>query len=138
MSGNSILCSEIVSLLVQSKAGRPREVKVNLEEIWSSGALFQTDARIAPRTPLRFTRGGCEFRGEAYVRTFLKGLGGFIEMRFDADCKWSEQKYRPKHHFNPLVLLADRIFEATLEPCRRWEAFRWTIPLTKRVSGRLF
>ena len=137
MSNNGILCSEIVSLQVQSKAGRPREVKVNLEEIWSSGALFQTDARIPPRTPLRFTRGGCEFRGKAAVRTFLRGLGGFIEMRFDADCTWSEQMYRPKHYFNPLVLLADRIFEATLEPRRRWEAFRWTVPLTKRASGRL-
>ena len=124
MSNNGILCSEIVSLQVQSKAGRAREVKVNLEEIWSSGALFQTDARIPARTPLRFTRGGCEFRGEASVRTFLKGLGSFIEMRFDADCRWSEQKYRPKHHFNPLVLLANRIFEATLEPHRRWEGVR--------------
>lgn len=124
MSNNGILCSEIVSLQVQSKAGRPREVKVNLEEIWSSGALFQTDARIAPHTPLRFTRGGCEFRGKAAVRTFLRGLGGFIEMRFDADCTWSEQRYRPKHYFNPLVLLANRIFEATLEPRRHWEGFR--------------
>ena len=111
-----VLCSELLKLHLQSKAGRERELTINLEEIWSSGALFQTDARIPLFTPLRFAGGGFEFRGQAISRTLIKGLGYFIEMRFYPSCTWSEQKYRPKHLFNPLVLLANGIFEATPHP----------------------
>ena len=109
-----MLCSEILNLHLRSRAGREREVKVNLEEIWSSGALLLTDVSIRPFTSLWFAGGGFEFRGEAIARTLFRGLGYFIEMRFQPGCAWSEQKYRPKHLFNPLVLLADRIFGATL------------------------
>jgi hypothetical protein len=116
-----VLCSEILDLHWQTKAGRERELKVNLEEIWTSGALFQVDARISLSTSLWFSGGGCEFRGHAISRTFLKGLGYFIEMRFQPGCTWSQRKFRPKHcfnsqGFNPLVLLANRIFEATPHP----------------------
>jgi hypothetical protein len=110
----SMFCSEILNLHLQSKAGRVRTLKVNLEEIWSSGALFQTDVRIRPSTAFRFVGGGCEFRGEVIARKLLRGLGYFVELRFDPKFTWSEQKYRPQHLFNPLVLLANRIFEATL------------------------
>ena len=109
-----MLCSEILSIHCQAKGGRELEVKANLEEIWSSGALFMTDKRIQPSTPLWFTGGSCKFRGKVAARTFLRGLGYFIEMRFQPGCVWSEQQYRPRHLFNPLVLLANRIFEATL------------------------
>lgn len=112
----TVLCSEILDLHLQSKTGRERELKVNLEEIWPSGALFQTDARIPLYTPLWFAGAGFEFRGQAIVRTLLKGLGYFIEIRFDPSCTWSERKYRPKHLFNPLVLLANGIFGATPHP----------------------
>ena len=109
------LCSEILSLRLQSKAGHEREMKVNLEEIWSSGALFLTDKPIRPFTSLWFAAGGCEFRGQVIGRTLLKGLGYFIEMQFNPGYTWSDQKYRPKHLFNPFVLLANRIFEGTLK-----------------------
>jgi hypothetical protein len=113
-SRGGLLCSEILSLHLQSRAGCEREVKVNLEEIWSAGALFLTDEPIRPFTSLWFAGGGSEFRGQVIARTLLRGLGYFIEMRFQPGCAWSEQQYRPKHLFNPLVLLANRIFEATL------------------------
>src|SRR5579864_9014964 len=109
-----MLCSEILNLRLQSRAGRGRELKVNLEEIWSSGARFLTDVPIRPFTSLRFAGGGCEFRGQVIARTLLRGLGYFIEIQFHPGCTWSEQKYRPKHLFNPLVLLANRVFETTL------------------------
>ncbi len=111
-----MLCSEILNLHLQSRAGRERQLTVNLEEIWSWGALFQTDEQIRPHTSLWFAGGDCEFRGQVIARTLLRGLGYFIEMRFHPSCTWSEQKYRPKHLFNPMVLLANRIFEATLNP----------------------
>jgi hypothetical protein len=109
-----MLCSEILNLHLRAAAGDEREVEVNLEEIWSTGALFLTDERIQPLTSLRFAGGGCEFRGQVIAQTLRRGLGYFIEMRFQPGCAWSEQQYCPKHLFNPLVLLANRIFEATL------------------------
>jgi len=112
----SVLCSEILSLRVQSKAGRKRDLKVNLEEIWPAGALFLADARIPLFTPLGFAGGGFEFQGQAIARTLVRGLGYFIEMRFYPSHIWSEQKYRPKHLFNPLVALANGIFGATPHP----------------------
>jgi hypothetical protein len=109
-----VMCSEILSLHLQSREGRERELKVNLEEIWSSGAVFQADVPIGPFTSLWFAGGGCEFRGQVIARALLLGLGYFIEMRFHPGCVWSERKYRPKHLFNPADLLANRTFEATL------------------------
>jgi hypothetical protein len=125
-----MLCSAILDLHVHSKEGRERELKVNLEEIWSSGALFLTDVPIRPATSLWFAGGGCEFRGQVITPTLLRGLGYFIEMRFHPSCIWSEQKYRPKHLFNPLVLLANRIFEGTPDapntPPSRRSGMRWS------------
>jgi hypothetical protein len=109
-----MLCSEILNLRLQSRDDGGRELKVNLEEIWASGALFLTDVPIRPLTSLWFAAGGCEFRGQVTARKLLRGLGYFIEMQFQPGCTWSEEKYRPKHLFNPLVLLANRIFEGTL------------------------
>src|SRR5690242_20245717 len=106
----SVMCSEIVTLHLQSTGGRDRELKVNLEEIWSSGARFLTDFSIHPVTTLWFAGGGCVFWGHVIARTARRGLGFFTEMQFHPNCVWTEQKYRPEHLFNPMVLLADRIF----------------------------
>jgi hypothetical protein len=109
-----MLCSEILDLHLRSTEGREREVKVNLEEIWSTGAIFLADERIPPPTSLWFGGGGAEFRGQVVTQTLSRGLGYFIEMQFQPGCAWSERQYCPKHLFNPLVALANRIFEATL------------------------
>ena len=109
-----MLCSEILNVRLQGREGRDRELKANLEEIWSSGAILWTDVRLRGYTSLWFTGGGFQFRGQVVAQKLLKGLGYFIEMRFQPGCTWSERKYRPKHLFNPLGLLANRIFESTL------------------------
>ena len=109
-----MLCSEIVNLHLQVGAGNDRELRANLEEIWPSGAILWTDVRIPEHTPLWFLGGSFELRGQAVAQTALRGLGYFVEMQFHPRCRWSEEEYRPKHFFNPLVLLANRIFETTL------------------------
>ncbi len=109
-----MLCSEILNLYLQPRVGRERKLTANLEEIWSSGALLRTDARIHKCTPLWFVGGGRKFQGEAIAGTLVRGLGYFVEIQFHRDCRWSERKYRPQHLFNPLVLLANKLFEATL------------------------
>ena len=110
----NMLCSEIVNLHLQIGMGRDRILKANLEEIWPAGAILWTDARIRQYTSLFFLGGGFEFRGQVSGQKLLRGLGYLVEMQFHPGCGWSEQKYRPKHLFNPLVLLANRVFETTL------------------------
>ncbi len=109
-----MLCSEIVSLQVQAGEGRNRILNANLEEIWPAGAIFWTDVRIRRSASMRFLGGGFEFRGQVSAQKLLRGLGYLVEMQFYPGCKWSKQRYRPKHLFNPLVLLANRLFETTL------------------------
>lgn len=113
-----MLCSEILDLHLQRRRGRERALKANLEEIWPSGALLMTDSRVHPFTSLWFVGGGSKFQGEVIAETLAKGLGYFVEIRFHPDCRWSERRYRPQHLFNPLVLLANKIFEATLHSPR--------------------
>ena len=109
-----MLCSEIVSLHVQAGEGRNRILQANLEEIWPAGAVFWTDVRIRQATSMRFLGGGFEFRGQVSAQKLFKGLGYLVEMQFYPGCRWSEQRYRPRYLFNPLVLLANRLFETTL------------------------
>lgn len=109
-----VWCSEILSMRLEFASGRRQQLNVNLEELWPAGALFQTEARIPLRTRLKFARGGRTFRGKVTAQTFSRGLGYFVEIRFDRNCQWSTRQYRPKHLLNPLVLLASRFFEATL------------------------
>jgi hypothetical protein len=110
----SMLCSEIVNVHLQPAEGRNRVLKANLEEIWREGAILWTDVRIRQSTSLWFLGGGLELRGQVVAQRLLRGLGYMVEMRFHPGCSWSEQKYRPKHLFNPLVLLANWVFETTL------------------------
>lgn len=110
----SMLCSEIVTLHLPAGARRDRLLKANLEEIWPGGAILWTDVRIGQYTSLWFLGGGFEFRGQVSAQKLLRGLGYIIEMQFHPGCRWSERIYRPKHLFNPLVLLANRVFETTL------------------------
>ena len=110
----SMLCSEIVNLHVKAGVGHDRTLKANLEEIWPAGAIFWTDVRIRQYASLSFLGGGFEFRGQVSAQKLLRGLGYLVEMQFNPGYRWSEQRYRPKHLFNPLVLLANRVFETTL------------------------
>jgi hypothetical protein len=131
-----VWCSEILSLHLESRSGRPRRLNVNLEEIWPSGALFQTEVPIPPQERLWFACGGREFRGTAIARTFSKGLGYFVEISFDRDCQWSARQYRPKHFLNPLVLLANHVFEATLcKPSGMPENFPLRSPFAAAASS---
>lgn len=138
---SSLLCSEILNLHLHFKAGRERELKANLEEIWSAGALFLSDVRVPCCASLWFEAGGHRFRGKIASRKFFKGLGYFLEVHFARDSRWSEQKFRPKHFFNPLLMLADRIFEATphppVSPAEAMPtASSFSVPLAFKPAGR--
>ena len=138
-----MLCSEILHLHLQPRhkrdrrERRERKLKANLEEIWSSGALLLTDSRIQRFTSLWFVGGSRKFHAEVISGTLSQGLGYFIEIRFRPDCTWSEGNYRPQHLFNPLVLLANRIFEATLQSPKTSFAAGGPITLVRTAAASL-
>ncbi len=111
-----MLCSEIVDLHWKQRAGRERELKANLEEIWASGARFLMDVRVPLRTTMWFKAGNREFRAKVSSRKFVKGLGYLVEAAFASKSQWSEAAFRPKHLLNPLVLLGNKIFAAMPVP----------------------
>jgi len=139
-----MLCSEILSLQLHSTSGHEHEVKVNLEEIWPTGALFLADEPIQPDTSVWFSGGGAAYRGRLVAQTLSRGLGYFIEMQFQPGCVWSARQYRPKHLFNPLVALANRIFEGTLHSAGGSSGALCTFARTaaagslKQASGQAF
>jgi hypothetical protein len=96
---------------LQSREAPKSEPKVNLEEIRSSGALFQTEVPIRPFTSVWFAVVGYGFRGRVIARALYTGLGYFTEMRFHPSYLWSELEYLPKHLFSPVVLhiIADAV-----------------------------
>ena len=100
-----MLCSEIVHLHVKPRCGRAQQIDATVEEIWSSGALLQAEVQVPPSSELWFVGSGRKFRGKADSDAFVPELGHHIEMRFDSNSRWSRQIYRPKHLFNPSVLL---------------------------------
>lgn len=99
-----MLCSELLCLHVESAPGVRQKIRANLEEIWTSGAILQTDSPIPPLSRVWFSRHGNRFLGRAGSISFLPGLGHFIEMQFEAGSRWFEQSYRPKHMLNPHAL----------------------------------
>jgi hypothetical protein len=93
------LCSELVS--VSRLRGR-RSVQAlagNLEEIGESSALILTEAAVPTGTKVRVTGESNELKGFVKSCTFDRLLGFFIEIRLDAESRWSEKWFVPAHLF---------------------------------------
>lgn len=117
-----VLCSELVTARWVSEFGSEREVVVNLEEIWSSGATLQSPGPIRSKTPLDIRTPKLELSGVVRIcRADFTGY--FVEMEFDEDVRWSRELYEPEHLFDPRSLLPrDRLqlknHELLAECCR--------------------
>jgi len=64
-------CSSCSTSKSPARTGGAESFSRNLEEIWASGAVVQTDKPIAPSTRLRFVRGGYQFYGQVVARRFF-------------------------------------------------------------------
>lgn len=99
-----ILCSELLILNIRFDSGRERKITVNLEEIWSSAALFLTDWPVRSSSEMSISCRGHQFWGGAMAHTFCRTLAHFIELRFSRNCRRSPKKYRPKYLLNVQIL----------------------------------
>ena|ERR1700676_3124549 len=94
------LCSELVSVARLSGQRLLDAVDGNLEEIgeWSALILLQDAVPIGTR--VRVKAKARDLKGIVRSCTFDQLLGFFIDIRLDAESRWSEKWFVPEHLFS--------------------------------------
>jgi hypothetical protein len=90
------LCSHLVRL----HAPGGREQWVNLEEIWSDGAVFACEEEVVSDALVNFSTGDVSFEGRV-TAVERDEFGWCIEMAFADNVQWTLEKFRPDHALNP-------------------------------------
>ena len=85
------LCSDLVVL--KTAAG---EATVNLEEIWSAGALLDTEGPVEEGISAVVRGGGHGFSGRV-VRVSRHEFGWHVEVEFSPLTPWSPERFEPDH-----------------------------------------
>ena len=99
-----LLCAELVEVSWFYRLGGRYRTVMNLEDISLSGACLQGDRDVALGTGVSISYGCGRLRGT--VRHILHNdLGYFWGVQFASDCKWPEDKFRPRHLLDPKALL---------------------------------
>jgi hypothetical protein len=96
------LCSQLVALRC---GGETRTV--NLEEIWESGAIFETEEPVSSSGWAEFRCGGFTLCGRL-TRTEPHEFGWRIEMEFSPLTPWSPERFRPDHLLDPSEIGPER------------------------------
>ena len=100
MDARRYLCSDLVVLKTAAGA-----CTVNLEEIGENFAVFETEAPLELREQVCLEGGGGQFHG--FVNSVEKhDFGWRVEIEFSPLTRWSPERFRPQHLFDPAVLLA--------------------------------
>ena len=95
MAERRYLCSELVFL----EAAESRVV-VNLEEIWTTGAVIECETPVAAGLRFRLRAGSHMFWGAA-VRVEPHEFGCRVEVEFSPMTPWKQEEYSPLHLFDP-------------------------------------
>jgi hypothetical protein len=96
------LCSELVSILYEDRAGNVRQTTANLEDISTSSAeLLLFDNILQPGLALSFCSKGHDLYGVVQSCEQDPILGWFARIRLDKSSQWSGRKFIPEH-FMPL------------------------------------
>jgi len=99
-SERRFLCSDLVLLRWLGKAQREQQQTVVLENISASGACVQSEVAAVENQRVSIICRRQEFHGR--VRScYFRDDGYFIGIEFDADSKWSKEKYLPEHLLDP-------------------------------------
>ena len=116
------LCSELVTALWTDAFGQRQKRVVNLEEIWSGGAVLQFEEPLRIGTEICIATKGPEFGGTV-VACKADFIGHFVKLEFSPGTEWSRQDYEPGHCLDPLSLLAKQELKLKnsqlLEDCTR-------------------
>ena len=92
MSSQRFLCSHLVSLTDGSAADRI----VNLEEIWTSGAILEAETAVTRGAQVELRCGPAVFRGRI-VEVEPHEFGYRFEVEFSPKTPWRAEEFRPDH-----------------------------------------
>jgi hypothetical protein len=98
MGAQRYLCSELVFL----EYAETRAV-VNLEEIWTTGAVIECETAIEAGTRFRLRTGNRSFSGTA-VLIEPHEFGCRVEVEFSPMTLWKREEYSPHHLLDPSTL----------------------------------
>ena len=91
------LCSELVSVACTDGKGQSRALSGNLEEIGAASAVVLTESPIPRGTRVRVMCNVHQLKGLVESCRFVKLLGFVVEVRMDADSRWSPHWFTPQH-----------------------------------------
>lgn len=82
---------------------QPDDQWVNLEEIWSDGAMLECDSEVALGASATIFADEVSFSGRI-TAVELHEFGCQAEITFSPANRWSIEKWRPEHAFDPNTL----------------------------------
>lgn len=101
MSLQRYLCSQLMALRKNSIPVVNRIV--NLEEIWKTGAVLESEEAIEEGARVEIRCGDAFFAGRI-VRVEPHELGWRLEMEFSPLTHWSPERFQPQHLLDPSKL----------------------------------
>jgi hypothetical protein len=94
------LCSHLVRL-----AAGGNERWVNLEEIWDSGAVLDSEDPVEIGASAEISTGDVRFSGRV-IAVERYECGWRVEMVFSPATRWSIERWKPEHALDPAALRA--------------------------------
>ena len=98
MGAHRYFCSELVFL----EASETRAV-VNLEEIWTTGAVIESETPVESGLRFRLRAGSHTFWGQA-IMVEPHEFGWRVEVEFSPMTPWKPEEYSPQHLLDPSTL----------------------------------
>ena len=98
MNSHRYLCSQLVKLRTDSGESAVNLV-VNLEEIWTTGAVLESEEPVEEGTNIEIRCDTAFFAGRI-TRVERHEVGWRLEMEFSSLTPWSPEKFRPQHLLN--------------------------------------
>ena len=93
------LCSQLVELRIRTpEPGLPQEANriVNLEEIWTTGAVLESEEPAEEGAKAEIRCGGAFFAG-SIVHVERHEFGWRLEMEFSPMTPWNVDQFQPEH-----------------------------------------
>ena len=98
MNSQRYLCSHLVALRNNSEESSVHLV-ANLEEIWATGAVIESEKPVKEGTNMEMRCGSALFAGRV-VQVERHEFGWRLQVEFSPLTPWSLEKFEPQHLLN--------------------------------------
>ena len=103
MNPQRFLCSQLVSLTHRCDDA-PGDSVVNLEEIWTNGAIVEAEMPVKKGVEVELRCGPAFFAGRI-VEVESHDFGWRLEVEFSPRTLWNPDEFRPEHMLDPSSLV---------------------------------